>query len=72
MLYSTATYVAMAVLVGKACGYELMELNASDTRSKSSIEAQVLYSYYSVYAMCYCILVHDVCSIYSINLVMDL
>ena len=31
----------MATIVGKACGFEVMELNASDTRNKSSVEGQV-------------------------------
>lgn len=31
----------MATVVGKSCGYELMELNASDARSKSMLDSQV-------------------------------
>ena len=31
----------MASIVGAACGYEVMEMNASDTRNKNSIDTQV-------------------------------
>ncbi len=31
----------MATVVGRACGYEIMELNASDTRSKSSLDSHL-------------------------------
>ena len=34
----------MATVVGKACGYDLMELNASDARSKSMLDTQVGYN----------------------------
>ena len=31
----------MAVIVGETCGFEVMELNASDTRNKSSVEGML-------------------------------
>lgn len=31
----------MAVIVGQSCGFEVMELNASDARNKSSVEAML-------------------------------